>query len=236
MKKHILLIIVFASIAINAYSQTDSLEKAILYSKVLSGEKRTEVFSSDALRWRKFTEDIGGYPDMPLDLNGKVHFDFTKQFPGKDKDYLFNRACEWLVINYGIVPSQVYSNREDGKVLYINTLATSSGYDCSFTTIITINGNFIRTEFTGLSYSLFIEGHYSVDEEWVPERTIRYNMDQVVPVILKRQQEWKTYTDMLRASKDLLNKEILNLYDYISLYDSIYVIPDSLNVKKSKQP
>ena len=50
-----------------------------------------------------------------LDLKGEIHYLFLYKFIDFNKETLFNRTLEWLSINYGLVPSYLYSNLEDGK-------------------------------------------------------------------------------------------------------------------------
>lgn len=222
MKKLIILVIQVILPVTFSYGQTDSIEKAALYKRLLSGEIQNNAFSDGAQRWRKFISDFGGYPDLPVDENGKVHFVSSRRFEGMNTDILFSRAAEWIAINYSIMPGDIYANRHDGKIIFTNSLSTPTGYDCTFTNIITIKGELLYFEFINLGFYRYFAGHTSIDGEWVPENSVRMGIDEVCPVILRKTSEWKFNLELLKASKEIINREIINLHDYIILYDHIY--------------
>ena len=58
------LFLIFGS---SLYGQTDSLEKAILYNKMLSKEIKQVEFSRIALRWNQTIKEIKKYPELPFD-------------------------------------------------------------------------------------------------------------------------------------------------------------------------
>jgi hypothetical protein len=39
-----------------------------------------------------------------------------------NKEKLFTRTLEWLSINYGLIPSYIYSNLQEGKIIFKNNL------------------------------------------------------------------------------------------------------------------
>jgi hypothetical protein len=99
-----------------------------------------------------------------------------------NKEKLFNRTLEWLAIYYGIVPSYIYSYLEDGKIIFRNSLNLKTGSTCNFATIISIKNEKILTEYLGIAYQTFYEGHYYGDI-WVPDKTINVDINQVFPII-----------------------------------------------------
>ena len=220
MKK--LLIIPILILGSNLFAQTDSTEKAILYKKMLDkGIVQTE-FSRIAMKWNETINEFKKYPDLPFDKSGQVHYSFLNKFMNFNKEKLFNRILEWLTINYGIVPSYIYSNLEDGKIIFRNSLNLNTGSTCNFTTVISIKNEKILMEYFGIAYQTFYEGHYS-DDTWIPDKTINVDINQVFPIILRKPTEWKLYLNMLKATSELFNTETKNLYNYILSYDSSYI-------------
>lgn len=205
-----ILLVLFGSIA---NGQTDSIEKALLRNKILAKEIEEAEFSKTWIRWNQIINEVK-YPDLPLDRNGEVHYTFLGEFPDFDKETLFTRSLEWLSINYGIIPSAAYSSLKDGKIILRNNLELATGKTCIYTMIISTKEKKIRMEIINILYQTFYEGHYS-SETWVPEKTINTRINEIFPVILKKQTEWLTSLNQLRNTNELLNSEFKNLCDYI---------------------
>ncbi len=211
----ILLLLIFGS---TLYGQTDSIEKAIMYKKVMSKEIGQAEFSRLALKWNQIIRDIKKYPELPLDPNGQIHYIYLYKFPDLNKENLYNRTLEWLSINYGLIPSDIYSNTEDGKIIFRNSLSINYTNSCTYTSVISIKNDKILMEILNISYQVFSEAHYSGDA-WVPEKTLNYSLSQMYPVILKDSSEWASDLFILSAVDELLNTEKKNLYDYIVSYN-----------------
>lgn len=211
----ILLFLIFGS-SING--QTDSIEKAILYKKVLSKEISQVEYSRIALKWVQTIKEFGKYPELPLDQNGKIHFIFLYKFIDFNKEVLFNRTLEWLSINYGLIPSYIYSNPTDGKIIFRNSLSLGSNYACAYTSVISIKNEKILVEIINLSYQVFYEGHFS-NNEWIPEKTLDFSLSENYPVILKDPAVWKANLLWLKSVDELFVAEKKNLYDYITIYE-----------------
>jgi hypothetical protein len=203
------------------FGQSDSLEKAILFDKLKAKEMRQDVFAETLTKWKEVMKEIGGYPDIPLDQNNKAHYNFLYEFPGILKDKLFARTLEWLAINYGLVPAYIYSNQEDGKIIFRNNVNLVTGNACTYTSVITIRNEKILMEIINIGYQSFYEGHYSNDT-WVPEKTIDFGINQVYPIILKKPASWYSNISILRATNAFFKTEKVNLLDYISTYDNTY--------------
>jgi len=211
----ILLMLIFG---LNLYGQTDSIEKAILYKKMLSKEIGQVEFSKIGLRWNQAIKEIKEYPELPLDQNGQVHYSFLNKFIDFNKEKLFTRILEWLSINYGLIPSYIYSNLEDGKIIFKNILNLNNINSCTYTSVISIKNEKILIEIINIGYQAYYEGHYSYDE-WIPEKTINFSFSQIYPIILKNPSEWNSNLNLLRTTNELFNTEKENLYDYIINYD-----------------
>lgn len=211
----ILLLLIFGS---TLYGQTDSIEKAILYNKVLSKEIGQVEYSRNALKWVQTIKELGKYPELPLDQNGKIHYLFLYKFIDFNKETLFNRTLEWLSINYGLVPSYLYSNLEDGKIIFRNSLNIDYNNTCAYTSIISIKNEKILMEIINISYQVFYEGHYSYNE-WVPEKTLNFSLSENYPIILKDPSTWKANLLWLKTVDELFSTEKKNFYDYITIYN-----------------
>ena len=207
-----LLILLFES---NLFGQTDSLEKAVLYNKYTSKEISDIDFSNIWSQWNQKMKKIK-YPDLPLDQSGQVHYVFINEFKGFDKEKLFNRTMEWLSINYGLLPVNMYSNLNDGKIILRNSLNLNKTYSCVYTLIISIKDEKIRLELISLTYQAYFEGDY---DSGIPEKTINYNLNEIYPIILKKPSEWNLYLSLFKKTNQLFNAEIKNLGDYIFSYD-----------------
>jgi hypothetical protein len=214
MKNNIFLLILL--VESNLFGQTDSLEKAILYNKLISKEITEADFSKIWSQWNQRISTIK-YPDLPLDQNGQVHYVFINEFKGFDKEKLVNRILEWLSINYGLLPSNMYFNLKEGKIILRNSLSLYNNYSCSFTSIFSIKDEKIKLELISLSYQAYYEGD---DVSGTPEKTISFNVNEVFPIILKKPAEWNLNLSLFKATNKLFNTEIKNLGDYILSYDN----------------
>ena len=215
----IFLVLIFGS---NLYGQSDSIEKAILYNKLLSKEIGQGEYSKIGMRWNQTIKEIKKYPDLPLDQNGQVHYSFLNKFVDINKEKLFTRTLEWLSINYGLVPSYIYSNLEDGKIIFRNNLNINDINSCNYTSVISIKNEKILMEIINIGYQAYNEGHYSYNE-WVPDKTLNFSISQVYPVILKNPLEWNSNLNLLKTTNELFNTEERNLYNYIMSYADSYV-------------
>ncbi len=209
-----LLLLIFGS---TLYGQTDSIEKAILYKKALSKEIGQVEYSKIALKWVQTIKEIEKYPELPLDQNGKIHYTFLYKFIDFNKETLFNRTLEWLAINYGLIPSYLYSNPEEGKIIFRNNLVIGVDYTCAYTSVISIKNEKILMEIINISYQVFYTGHYS-NNEWVPDKTLSFSLSENYPIILKDPAVWKANLLWLKTVDDLFTTEKKNLYEYITLY------------------
>lgn len=212
------LVLLFLIFGTALYGQTDSIEKAILFNKLLSKELSQTEFSKIAVKWNQTIVQIKNYPELPFDKNGKVHYSFTNNFIGNTKDKLFTRTLEWLAINYGLLPSNIYSNMEDGKIIFRNSLILNTIHSCNYTSVISIKNEKILIEIINLGYQAYYEGRYSSDA-WTPDKTVNFNISQLYPVILKNPLQWKTNLNLLISTDELMKTEKENLYDYITTFD-----------------
>lgn len=216
-----IIILLLLLMATSLYGQTDTIEKAIIYKEVTSRNLKQDEFLRIWVRWNQAVKDFKGYPDVPLDSAGQVHYSLLKEFKGYSKEKLFNRTIEWLSINYGLIPAYIYSNPEDGKIIFRNSLKLKTGYDCIYTSVITIKNDKIMTEYISISYQVYTPGHYN-GQEWIPEVTTDIPVNQVFPIVLKKQVEWTSRLKLLQSVNELFNTETENLCSYVLTYDYRY--------------
>ncbi|RPI65055.1 MAG: hypothetical protein EHM47_19125 [Ignavibacteriales bacterium] len=131
---------------------------------------------------------------------------------------LFARILEWLSLNYGLVPSAVYSNLEDGKIIFRNSTNLSIGNTCNYASVISIKDEKIRMEFLSIGFQSYYQGHYSGDT-WIPEIRINFNTDEIYPIVLKKSSEWIPLLNLLMTTDEYFNAETENLYNYITTFD-----------------
>jgi hypothetical protein len=198
----------------NLFGQTDSIEKAILYNKLISKAITEAEYLKISSLW---SQRIIKYPDQPIDQNGQVNYNFINTFKGFDKEKLFNRTLEWLSINYGLLPAEMYTNLKEGKIIFRNSLQLIKNYRCAPTSIISIKDEKIRIEFISIMYQVYYEGDYA---SGIPEKTLNVNINEVYPIILKKSDEWEFNVILIWETKKLFNTEIKNLCDYILSYDN----------------
>lgn len=193
-------------------AQTDSTEKKILLDQM----KQNPYFESDyQVTLKKWTDKMRNthYPDLPLDEAGQVHYTFIKDFPGFSREYLYNRTLEWLAINYGIVPSDIYADSNNGKIIFRNTLDLDIQSACTYTSVISVKDGKFRSEFFNITYLKYITTEYSSTTE-------AHGINSLFPVILKKPSEWDPVLKMLKSINSLINREIQNQCDYISTYSN----------------
>jgi hypothetical protein len=216
MRNFLILLLLFFGSAL--YGQTDSIEKAVLYNKLLTKEIGQSEFQRIWSGWNLTIKGMTQYPDIPLDQNGQAHYTFRKEFKDFNKEKLFSRTLEWLSINYGLIPSSIYSNLEDGKIIFRNNINLITGHSCAYSSVISIKNEKMQIEFIKISYQIFYEGHYS-NNEWIPEKTIDFGINQVYPIILLKPSDWISNLNLLKTTNDFFTTEIQNLYDYITSND-----------------
>lgn len=213
MKKIVVLFLLLASS--NLFGQTDSLEKAKLHNRLISREITEANYSKILSQWVELINRVG-YPDLPIDHNGVVHFIFINEFKGFDKDKLINRTREWLSINYGLLPGDMYSNEKEGKIILRNSLSLFNNYTCIFTSVISIKDEKIKFEIISISYQAYYEGDLSAGRA---DQTVNFNITEVYPIVLKKPSDWNINLSLFKATNKLFNTEIKNLNDYIMSYD-----------------
>ncbi len=207
-------------IGLKVFGQTDSIEKAILYNKVLAKELSQADYSTIGKKWLETTKWYT-YPDLPINKNGEIQYSFVIEYQNIIKEKLFSRILEWLSITYGFVPAYLYFNADDGKIICSNSTNYNDNTSATYTYIFTVVDNKFLMEFTNIGYSVTKPGHYSGDT-WIPDKVIYYTINQVFPIILKDSSEWSFYLNLIKTIDDHFKNDINTLNDYITNYDSKY--------------
>ncbi|HEY5590984.1 MAG TPA: hypothetical protein VIK55_08185 [Paludibacter sp.] len=211
----IFLLIIIGS---NLYGQTDSIEKAAVYNKFLSKDLSQEDYTDIANKWNQTIKKIHKYPDLPLDQNGQVHYSFLNNFKNMNKEKLFHRALEYISINYGIPPVNLYSNLEDGKIIFGNSFNVDATLTGTYTCIMSIKDEKILTEYINIGCQVFYPG--SSGDVYIPETTRNYNINQFYPIILKNAKDWNRNLNLFKVANEYLKSEVDRLHDYSMNYDT----------------
>jgi hypothetical protein len=219
--KHSIVFYLLLLIESVGFAQTDSIEKVRLYDKVIANELTSIEFNKLALKWKQTITDTNAYPQLPFDKQGEVHYSYIIDYKNVTQKALFNRLLEWLSISYGIFPAYLYSNPDDGKIIYRNSFNTTTGYTCIYTGIMTLKEGAMMVEFLNMTYQLFIPGHYSNDT-WVPDNTIEFGFKEIFPIILKKPTEWNTNLNLLRFTDNYFETTTDTLCNFIETYDQLY--------------
>lgn len=205
----------------NIFGQNDSIEKAVLFKKASSSDISVSQYSRIVKDWNITLKNVKGYPKVPINNVGKIQYSFLKDFPDLSKRFLYNRILEWFSITYGIVPANLYSNPEDGKIICSNSLKISDNTTSSFTYVISIKDKKILLDIVNLGYMETQAGHYTNDT-WIPDTSNFYGIDQVFPIILKDSAKWEYYLNIVITIHKQINNDIDSLSDYIINFDLRY--------------
>lgn len=203
------------------FGQTDSLEKALLYNKRIENEITNVEFNRLGTEWNNAIRRFGSYPELPFNKDGQVHFVYEADYGTVSREYLFNRTLEWLSINYGLIPAWIYSNRDDGKIIFSNNHPVTNIYSFDYTSVISIKDGAMIIEYLNIDYKAFYEGHYKGDY-WINDKTNSFKIETLYPVIFKKSTEWFSTFTLLKSVQDHFATEVNNLGEYIFNYDAIY--------------
>lgn len=207
-------ILLLSICGLTAYGQTDSLEKVFINKKIQDKTiTQEELAKINANKWNQTLKQFGKYPDLPLDENNEVHYSFVKTYE-KPQNWLFSRTMEWLVIYYGFKPNDLYYNREDGKVIFRNSLSLEDTRSVVMTAIITVKTNKLRVEFVNLGYQTFYPG-YNSGTGWIPETNVYNPISEFYPVIGKKDSEWEKTLSLFKSTNQILSSDVNKLWIYI---------------------
>jgi len=167
MKSILIFLVLF--VEINIFSQNDSIEKAIIYGKVNTGKMELEDFQSLGLKWNKKIKEINGYPEIPFDDEGKVHFTFQIDYPQMMKRTLFDRIMEWCCINYGPDTRNYYNDLYEGKIIIPGYFSLSipnpwcNPIACYHSIVFTVLDEKIYVELINIEYQNIFSDYEIVD-------------------------------------------------------------------------
>ncbi len=198
---------VLLSIGFNVFGQNDSIENSELFKlkHVLNDGDFLETYKA----WFETIKTVGQYPNLPIDIDKKVHFSFVNNFKGENKEQLFHRTLEWIYLRYGIIPNNIYSDKESGKIILNNSINVDTDYYCNYTAIISMKDEKLMFEFTNIAYD------HNSDNTWI-------NIENLVPIVRKSRQFWKPDLVFLKKVNDRINSEMESLVNYINNYDLNY--------------
>ncbi len=216
-----LLLLLLLPISLCMYAQTDSIEKKTLHDYFVKNKMYVDDYSKAATKWNQAIKSIKGYPELPFNEDGKVEYVFVEDFKSIDKTQLYNRALEYLSLTYGLIPAYLYSNQADGKIICIQSFDLSANAKYTFSYIITVKNEKLMMEFLNVDYEIKSGGYYSGDV-WIPESKSTIRVDQIFPIILRKQSEWSSCLGFIREMDDHFRDEVLNMKTYILNYQLRY--------------
>lgn len=216
-----LLVLLLIIVSSSLYGQTDSIEKATITAKFLSKDLTQEALSQIGSKWTQLLKKINKYPDLPLDKDGQVHYLFLSDFKNVKKEILFNRILEFLSINYGFYPSNLYSNSVDGKIIFNSSFNIDGTYSGIYTAVISIKDEKLRIEFINIGFQAFYGAHDS-GGTWIPDRTTNFSISHFYPVLLKDPSQWVVTFNLFKTSNEYYKNEVDKLSDFLTTYDSAY--------------
>jgi hypothetical protein len=208
-------------LGLNVFSQTDSTEKAVYFAEFKANKVTASDLYDIGLRWNQLLDKFGQYPNLPLNEKGEVHFSFTIDLDGFTKESIINRTKEFLTLNYGLLPSDYYSNTEEGKLIFIAKKQMNPVYSLFYTSIITVIDNKMLIEFLRIGFNEIHKEQFSVDR-WIPERRSEYSINRVFPIILKKPSDWEKNLKLLKYTNSHFSNTKELLIDYILEYNSKY--------------
>lgn len=206
------IIFVLFSIGLNLFGQNDSIENSELFKlkHVLNEGDFLETYKD----WLEIIKTVGQYPNLPIDIDKKVHFSFVNNFKGENKEQLFHRTLEWIYLRYGIIPNNIYSDKESGKIILNNNINIDTDYYCNYTAIMTMKDEKLMFEFINIAYQPSSDFN-SNNNNWV-------NIENLVPIVQKSRQFWKPDLVFLKKVTDRFNSEMESLVNYINDYSLNY--------------
>ena len=217
-----LLVLLLIIVSSSLYGQTDSIEKAAITAKFLSKDLTQEALSQIGSKWNILMKKINKYPDLPLDKDGVVHYQYLNDFKNMKKEILFNRILEFLTINYGFYPSNLYSNSADGKIIFNGSFNIDGTYSGIYTAVISIKDEKLWIQYINIGFQAFYGAHDS-GGTWYPDRTTNSSISQFYPVLLKDPSQWVVTFNLFKTSNEYYKNEAEKLSNFLTTYDSTYM-------------
>ncbi len=219
MKRFLFLLLL--PVTLGVFAQNDSIEKKALHDYFVANKMYLDDYSKAGAKWNQALKTINGYPELPFNQEGKVEYVFVEDFTLMDKNQLYSRALEYLSLTYGLIPAYLYSNQADGKIICTQSFDLSANSKYTFSYLITVKDKKLMMEFLNIDYETKSGGFYSGDV-WIPESKTTTHIDQIFPIILKKQSEWSSYLTLIRQMDDHFRAEVLNLRTYVLNYQLRY--------------
>ncbi len=212
------LLILFLVVAFGAVAQTESMEYLALNEQLNSGKLSTVEFQNDLQKWNKNLDKFGDYPNLQVNDDGEVHFSFLLDLDQQAKDDLYNHCLEWMAVELGLFPNQLYTNAKDGKVVFSYSMLTDYELSCQFRTIVTVKAEKVLCEFVKFEYNASISGYYQ-GEHWVEDQMIHTPIEQLFPVCLKDPSDWKRNLALFQQTNVAVNGIVNRLRNYLANYE-----------------
>lgn len=209
------------------FSQTDSIEKNIMFKKFLDGKIDQPALKQSLDNWRKTVSKFKVYPEMPVLYDSTYGVSFLVKFDNQSVSNLYNRTLEWFAMYAKPGDAIKYSNVECGKIVFVysmilqgNKLWTIDKL-CHFIVNMSMKQNKIYFEVSKFEYEYTVNGSSSYDS-YSPDRTYYVPFQNIYPLILKPESSWKDYFDLINDTKEQSENVLKDIVDYIETYDERY--------------
>lgn len=228
--KLIAIILVLLLCSINLLAQTREAEVANVAKRYQTGEINATEYNKMGAVWNELMDAYGGYPEFPLNANGKIEYEYVKAYEKIDKQIIFNRIHEWAAIVFGNLNNVLhYENYETGKIIfkgYFNLVhkadhkvwsfgklhETIQSRDCYQTYVFTIKGNKIKLQIINVTYEY---SKYEMIGTTYLNVDYKIPIGALYPITNGDYAQWKERLDILVETKKKVSSTVESLDLYI---------------------
>lgn len=217
--------------------QTLEKEKAHLVELAQQGVITNEEYREKANSLLEFVEEIGGYPQLPINEDGDIVFDFVLN-THYDTKTNFNRILEWAAIRFGDLQSVLrYQNLETGRIILkgnfdvvfkkdYKTFWGKKKEEIEETTAYQtfdffIKDNKVRMRILDLRYKFKIIA-YAASTMQYSQREIEVGINTLMPITQADIITWKGNLSMIGETTNNILSYRSELENYINAYEMDY--------------
>ena len=231
---HHIALLIFFSMGLSAYSQTQNLEKEALMQRYQAKEFSQLEYKEMVFAWRDLTDSIA-YPSVPYDsVSKKVEYDFEHSLDGIPRETIVNRVSEWAAVTFGSTQALLTHQDEASRLIlngsievlfpdqgmvwknswagYVEKEVQNSSI-CYFTLVFTIREGKMMSQVVNLNYQ------YS---DPISERSYDRPLTSFFPISKHEKDEWRAIITLINETKKSLDIMTGLLVSYIKDYQNDY--------------
>lgn len=219
------------------FSQTREAEVTNVAKRYEAGEVNISEYKKMGGVWKELLDAYGGYPDFPLNTNGKIEYEYVKSYEKIDKQVIFNRLHEWGAITFGNLNSVLhYENYETGKIIlkgYFNIVhkadfkvwsfgklhEQNQSRDCYQTYVFTIKDNKIKLQILDIRFEF---SKYEMVGTTYLKKDYKIGIHALYPITDGEYAQWKERLDILVETKKGIENTVMSLDQYLKNVDKDY--------------